>query len=303
MSDRIILAYVFACFVIGVACLGLVLNLARRPEAKLARAFLAFYVALSAQVASTLLIALAEAFPTAIDPAARPALDYVQSIVGFYGVMFTLPYFVHRLFGVESPRRDRLLAIYVLVALGIQHVTEYAWNDVWDQRGDLLENVLFIHVFWVGISNRDSTQAARPLAGRVLAFILVGLPMIVYDVFLSDTTGVPLFPIGYCILSITVTWTLAQGASTGSTRPAVDPDWQLSERETEVLELLQRGLSNKDIGGQLFISPNTVKTHLRSIFDKAGVQSRFELIARISADPVRPETVDETAPDENHPKG
>lgn len=48
----------------------------------------------------------------------------------------------------------------------------------------------------------------------------------------------------------------------------------LSPREIEVLQLVARGNSNKDIGKQLHISKATVKTHLNHIYDKLGVNDR-----------------------------
>jgi DNA-binding NarL/FixJ family response regulator len=56
----------------------------------------------------------------------------------------------------------------------------------------------------------------------------------------------------------------------------------LTGRELEVLSLLARGKSNKEIGANLFISETTVKSHLRSIFAKLNVLSRTEAIAAAS---------------------
>ena len=50
----------------------------------------------------------------------------------------------------------------------------------------------------------------------------------------------------------------------------------LSERETAVLEAVARGLSNREIGRQLWISEQTVKFHLRNVYRKLGISSRTE---------------------------
>jgi LuxR family maltose regulon positive regulatory protein len=54
----------------------------------------------------------------------------------------------------------------------------------------------------------------------------------------------------------------------------------LSERELEVLYLIAAGLQNKEIGEKLFISLNTVKTHLKNINSKLDVTNRTRAVAR-----------------------
>ncbi|WP_205695534.1 response regulator transcription factor [Conexibacter sp. SYSU D00693] len=57
------------------------------------------------------------------------------------------------------------------------------------------------------------------------------------------------------------------------------PAGVLTRREHEVLRALSQGLSNKAIAGQFVVSEDTVKTHLRKIYRKLGVNSRGEAIA------------------------
>jgi two-component system NarL family response regulator len=56
----------------------------------------------------------------------------------------------------------------------------------------------------------------------------------------------------------------------------------LTDRELEVLKLVARGLSNKEVATHLDISETTVKTHLRGVFAKLRVLSRTEAIAAAS---------------------
>ncbi len=282
MFQRYVLVYIFLSFSIGLACLGVTLALARRKENHLARAFLALYSVLSLLVVSGLLLAFADAFPDEINATTHFVLEYIESIIGFYGIMFTLPFFVHRVYGVESRMRDRFFLLMTLVAALGQHITEFALDDKWDQRGDVIENGLFVAVvayaYWISFSRFRSEGIDRRFAVRILAFMVIGVPGVLYDVFLAETTGLRVYPIVYCILSVVVTWTLVHQPKAPQRLPS-HPDCGLSDRETEVLHLVQRGLSNKGIGEELHISPNTVKTHLRAIFEKTGVRSRFELIA------------------------
>lgn len=62
--------------------------------------------------------------------------------------------------------------------------------------------------------------------------------------------------------------------------PAEDGVHQLlTDRELEVLQLVSEGLKNREIADQLFISENTVRTHLRNILDKLHVKNRVQAAA------------------------
>lgn len=58
--------------------------------------------------------------------------------------------------------------------------------------------------------------------------------------------------------------------------------YDLTEREKEVLDHINRGRSNKQIAAELSISENTVKRHVNSIFRKTETQGRYEIVFKIS---------------------
>ena len=100
------------------------------------------------------------------------------------------------------------------------------------------------------------------------------------------------------VLTRTRAWVVLHGApliSDGAKRVAVivepaNPDrilqllmsaYGLTEREQEVVGLVLKGLPTRQIASKLFVSTNTVQQHLKKIFDKVGVRSRGDLVARL----------------------
>jgi DNA-binding NarL/FixJ family response regulator len=81
-----------------------------------------------------------------------------------------------------------------------------------------------------------------------------------------------------------------QTAETGRFRTAKGGSWpgahwDLSARESETLALVATGMSNQAIADAMFVSENTVRTHLKSVFRKLGVSTRSQALARAFADP------------------
>jgi DNA-binding NarL/FixJ family response regulator len=60
--------------------------------------------------------------------------------------------------------------------------------------------------------------------------------------------------------------------------------WSLTQREAEVLALLARGRRNQEIAEDLFVSLDTVKSHIKVLYRKLGVRNRAEAVALAVAD-------------------
>lgn len=59
-----------------------------------------------------------------------------------------------------------------------------------------------------------------------------------------------------------------------------EPSPTLTDRETEIVQLVSKGLTNREIGERLFLSPNTVKYHLHNVMCKLDAKSRAEVVRK-----------------------
>ncbi len=78
------------------------------------------------------------------------------------------------------------------------------------------------------------------------------------------------------IVSVTI-----DAAGPGDLVPILLDSYGLTERESDIVLLVCRGTGTKEIATELSISVHTVRDHLKSIFDKSGVTSRGELVAKL----------------------
>ena len=70
--------------------------------------------------------------------------------------------------------------------------------------------------------------------------------------------------------------------------PLIADAYGLTKREGEITGLVLRGLSTAEVARELHITPNTVRDHFKSIFDKVGVRSRRELVGQVFAQHYQP---------------
>jgi DNA-binding NarL/FixJ family response regulator len=111
-------------------------------------------------------------------------------------------------------------------------------------------------------SYSDEAQIEAARAGGALGYVVKTVePVDLATVLRSALSGEPFAVWG------------AEAQPDGAPAPGAIP---LSEREGAVLEAVARGLSNREIGRQLWISEQTVKFHLRNVYRKLGISSRTE---------------------------
>ena len=77
-------------------------------------------------------------------------------------------------------------------------------------------------------------------------------------------------------------------AKAADVAPLIVEAYGLSQREVDVTKLIARGMGTSEIAAALFLSPHTVRDHVKSVFEKVGVSSRGELVAKVFADHYSP---------------
>ena len=79
-----------------------------------------------------------------------------------------------------------------------------------------------------------------------------------------------------------------ESARPAEVAPLIVQAYDLSKRESEILQSVVRGLSTAEIAETFHISSNTVQDHLKAIFEKVGVRSRRELVGQLFAQQYQP---------------
>jgi DNA-binding NarL/FixJ family response regulator len=154
--------------------------------------------------------------------------------------------------------------------------------------------VVLMDVRMPGVDGIDATRAitAEPAAPRVLVLTTFDLDDVVYDALragasgflLKDapeerlTTAIRVVAEGGSLFAPSVTRRLIEEFSRRGERQPVPALDALTERETEVLRQVARGMSNAEIAAELFVSENTVKTHVARVLMKLGLRDRVQAV-------------------------
>jgi DNA-binding CsgD family transcriptional regulator len=288
--------YFFTAFTIGIVSLGVAVLVFQRTKDALVRYYIYFYIPFTLVVFCNMVLSYIGSNITNIHPAVFDAVNYLESFPAKYLLMFTIPLFTHFFFSVPKRRRQNgIVGGIVLLAFLGQHLTEFVLkNPALDDLGDYIEYSVFLLIvvcsIMIGIKyyRRLGEHSRMSLARKLLVLLSLSLPGMVNDLFLSDLSPFRFYPLMYGVFSVLMSHHLLKNilvppqAEKPGVRDLDGGTYGLSAREGEIVRLVLEGYSNGKIGKTLFISLNTVKSHLRNIYAKLGVRSRYELISFFS---------------------
>lgn len=140
----------------------------------------------------------------------------------------------------------------------------------------------------------NNNSSALPFIRKFAFAWIFFIPAVINDTFLLETTGIKTFPAVYAVCGIAFLKYFSSGRSdvditegnpvSGSQKLSQFCEkYGLSAREYEIAGMLIEGAAYNEIADDLFISVNTVKAHIKSIYPKFGVSRRHDLVKMYSA--------------------
>jgi DNA-binding CsgD family transcriptional regulator len=289
--------YFLLTFAISIVSLGITGVIYVRAKAQILSYYVFFYTMWTILVLCSMLIAYFRTNIPDANPVVLQGLIYLHVFILRYVFIFSQPLFVQNVLEVPHARlRNSIIGGSIILVAGMHHFLEFILQ--WETNGFLgnvityslsIATIVYSLILALYYYPRLTDPIRRKFTKLFCILALIGLPPSIYDGFIvRDVSALRFYPLFYCIVSVVVTYTLLKTyplhPHPSSERSTPPPDegflerHAISSREQELIPLVVRGCNNKQIGEQLFISANTVKTHLRSIYAKLGVKNRYELI-------------------------
>jgi DNA-binding CsgD family transcriptional regulator/heme/copper-type cytochrome/quinol oxidase subunit 4 len=233
----------------------------------------------------------------------------VEQVLNFAVIVATIHYFL----GVSQVRSRKWITLALLLltvicsglilspvgaVLDAAHKTIHFGIGFRIASGWYFASFTLLLILGYGLLRRVWRTEQRNFMIGLLIFAMVGygetlanLPQMLRrtDVILSNEnnflfSSIPYALYGIFLISYFLQYSLATPMATDDLSEAFLSRYGITGREREIILKVIQGKSNADIASELFISLATVKTHLHNIYKKIGVESRFDLLARVRSD-------------------
>lgn len=288
--------YTLAALMIGVVAVTLVLILGREQHRRLAVSYAGFLTSIWIILLSFAIAGFASLL-VGEETWRVPAM--VVNGVGSLAYMVAAPFFYHAVLGLPIGPRFSMLYRFVggllLAGVALMFIPSIQSGAIVALNALLFATILY-GIVLIALGYRRIVE--RTLRRAIVVFIVLAtifFPLMFLESVpwlgdrpLEDVTNfaLPTFYVFLAALSIPFGFRrLSRPAYLvdGVVTQHFATEFGLSERETEVVNRLCAGLSNRQIAEVLFISPKTVENHLQNVFTKAGVHSRTQLITLLYA--------------------
>jgi DNA-binding CsgD family transcriptional regulator len=198
-----------------------------------------------------------------------------------------IPYFTAWITALPWSKKQIFIYSFLAVAYMSLSILESIFRTIWAFHSSMMLifiGTLFVSIFAViinleTIENSDVRTVSKAII--ILSFIMI--PLLVVSVVYPSVSYIS-YPIYFMAFSIIILVYLfiyfkrMPQESRGSLDYQNTKEYNISEREFSVIELIREGLTNKEIAENLKISVNTVNNHVANIFSKVGVRSRIDLL-------------------------
>jgi DNA-binding CsgD family transcriptional regulator len=309
--EHLYLLYFFLTFAVGSVSLSIAAFIYAKTKYTLARNYLIFYSLFTVLVASeAVILYLRINFPHV----STDSLLFFLAPVGF-SLMFVSIWFMHVTYSVPHARIRNMVAGGIVGFIIVQHCILGFLNASASRQGSSLPLNWWVYTIYVFIvlgviyilsialmyEEQSQESFRKKLMKKGSIPYLFVLPVVFVDMFFRDSFPVRLFPLYYCFTSIAFTYDFLRyysvhhisnpphkfldERSEQSIDDGLFAKFETSPREQEIIELILQGHTYQKIGEMLYISPNTVKTHVSNIYTKCRVKSRYELMVLFTQKP------------------
>jgi DNA-binding CsgD family transcriptional regulator len=284
---HLILFFYILCLFSGAAVLSIAGLYFIRTKNRALLAYIVLYSLLSLKILSWIVDAYAQSLGLVVPD----ALYYPLFEFSIYSIIWALPMFFNSFFQV--PFRRAVNIACAAIAGAFIAVDAYQWISGGPRDTSDLSSAIFGSVFLAAIlysivlGFAFRRRLAHPIQKRVANGMIIMFVAFLPG-FVMDSLPLSASPFVFSSLSYLSwnAWTLVFTAraivplqATAAIDARVLARFDLTKRETEVLERMSKGLSYKEIADALFVSLATVKTHIHRIYFKTGTKSRHALFA------------------------
>ncbi len=298
LSD--ILLFITTALVLSITILGIVLRV--RVDDSFTSSFLMVLAPLSLQMCLTL---LSTYLGRSLNPTQLASFPYQIYILGVTivsvllttTILLTMSRYLIKLLPATDEQKklgNHILSLFILLFFFIS-----LWVIIAKSKGDwtrAFEDTMHYHFFAGSMflvihgiialfyvkkaSTYEEEQQLRGISSTFLP-LLVLFPL---DLLFFKESSFKLVYLSFAILSAYLYYFISRRyiltyEQAEVVNGQVYKKYGISEREGEIIALLIEGLSNQQIAKQLYISPNTVKTHIKNIYTKVGVNNRLQLFS------------------------